>query len=113
MVKLNRQKTNTSAPSDDAEAPADISNSGMTLLSFVERIERLEEEQDGLAADKREVYAELKGTGFDAKIVRKLISLRSMDQADRQEMESLLELYDEAIRKAEKQQVLKSTADGA
>ena len=112
MVKLNRHQTDRECPPAD-EAPADISNSGMTLLSFVERIERLEEEQDGLAADKREVYAELKGTGFDAKIVRKLISLRSMDKADRQEMESLLELYDEAIRKAEKQQVLKSTVDGA
>ena len=80
----------------------DLSNSGRALLSFVERIERLQEEKDGVASDMREVYAELKGEGFDAKILRKLIALRKMDQADRAAMEDLLEIYDSAIKAAEK-----------
>lgn len=100
------------APVDDKPTDGDISNSGMALLSFVERVERLAEEKDALAADQREVYGEMKATGFDAKIVRKLVALRKMDKADRQEMEALLELYDETLRKAEKHQTASSIASG-
>ena len=92
---------------------ADLSNSGRALLSFVERIERLQEEKDGVASDMREVYAELKGEGFDAKILRKLIALRKMDQADRAAMEDLLELYDTAIKAAEKADFKASVDAGA
>ncbi|MEM1138304.1 MAG: DUF2312 domain-containing protein [Pseudomonadota bacterium] len=63
------------------------------LKSFVERIERLEEEKAALAADIREVYAEAKGNGFDTKVMRQVIRLRKMDRSDRQEMEAILELY--------------------
>ena len=92
---------------------ADLSNSGRALLSFVARIERLQEEKDGVASDMREVYAELKGEGFDAKILRKLIALRNMDQADRAAMEDLLELYDTAIKDAEKADFKASVDAGA
>jgi uncharacterized protein (UPF0335 family) len=67
------------------------------LKSFVERIERLEEEKKGLQEDVKEVYAEAKGTGFDTRILRKLIQRRKLDKADRQEQDALLELYEEAL----------------
>ncbi len=67
------------------------------LRSFVERIENLEEEKATLAADIKEVYAEAKGTGFDVKTLRRIIVLRKLDQADRQEMEEMLELYKRAL----------------
>ena len=67
------------------------------LKSFIGRIERLEEERTALGADIREIFAEAKGTGFDTKIMRQVIKLRKMDQADRQEQEHLLELYKRAL----------------
>ncbi len=67
------------------------------LRSFVERIERLEEEKAALSADVKEVYAELKSSGFDAKIVRQVIRLRKMDKADFQEQEALLDIYMAAL----------------
>ena len=63
------------------------------LRSFVERIERLEEEKKALADDIREVYSEAKGTGFDTKVMRQVVRLRKMETADRQEQEAMLDLY--------------------
>ena len=70
---------------------------GKRLLSFLERIERLEEEKAALAEDIKEVYAEAKGTGFDVKTMRKIISLRKMDTEKRRESEELLDLYKSAV----------------
>ena len=70
---------------------------GDRLRSFVERIERLEEEKAALAADIREVYSEAKGTGFDVKIIRQIIRLRKMDVSDRQELEDMLDIYKQAL----------------
>ena len=67
------------------------------LRSFVERIERLEEEKAALAADIKEVYSEAKGSGFDIKIIRKIVSLRKLDQSERQEQEELLDIYRRAL----------------
>ncbi|MEO3434779.1 DUF2312 domain-containing protein [Inquilinus sp. CAU 1745] len=67
------------------------------LRSYIERIERLEEEKATLSADIREVYAEAKGTGFDSKIMRQIIRLRKMEAADREEQEQLLDLYKAAL----------------
>ncbi len=67
------------------------------LKSFIERIERLEEEKAALANDIKEVYAEAKGTGFDTKVMRQVIKLRKMENADREEQEHLLDLYKRAI----------------
>lgn len=67
------------------------------LRSFIERIERLEEEKANLMADIREVYAEAKSNGFEPKIMRQVIKLRKMDRDDRQEQEALLDLYLSAI----------------
>jgi uncharacterized protein (UPF0335 family) len=63
------------------------------LRSFIERIERLEEEKKALADDISEVYSEAKGTGFDTKVMRQVIRLRKMESADRQEQEAMLDLY--------------------
>ncbi len=67
------------------------------LRSFIERVERLEEEKAALAADIREVYAEAKGDGFDAKTMRQIVKLRKLDSADRAEQEALLDLYKAAL----------------
>jgi uncharacterized protein (UPF0335 family) len=67
------------------------------LRSFIERIERLEEEKAALAADIREVYAEAKSTGFDVKTMRQVIRLRKLDRDDREAQEHLLDLYKQAL----------------
>ena len=67
------------------------------LRSFVDRIERLEEERSALTDDIREVYSEAKGTGFDSKILRQVVRLRKMDKADFQEQEAVLDLYLSAL----------------
>ena len=67
------------------------------LRSYIERIERLEEEKTALAADIREIYAEAKGNGFDAKTMRQIVRLRKLDTDDRREQEALLDLYRSAL----------------
>lgn len=67
------------------------------LRSVVSRIEALDAEKKGLAEDIKEVFAEAKATGFEAKIIRQLLRLRRMDKADRQEQEALLGLYKTAL----------------
>ena len=77
---------------------ADVAGvAGDRLKSFIERIERLEEEKRALAEDIKEVYAEAKGTGFDTKIMRQVIRLRRMDKDDLDEQESLLDVYKRAL----------------
>lgn len=70
------------------------------LKSFIERIERLEEEKKNLTADIREVYAEAKSSGFDTKTMRKVVALRKLDTSERQEQEALLETYLRALGEA-------------
>jgi len=67
------------------------------LRSFVERIERLEEEKAALTGDIREVYSEAKGTGFDVKVLRQIVRLRKMDASARAEMEELVDVYKRAL----------------
>ena len=67
------------------------------LRSLIERIERLEEEKKAIAADIKEVYGEAKANGFDTKIMRKVVSLRKKDSAERQEEEAILDLYLSAL----------------
>ena len=67
------------------------------LKSFIERIERLEEEKAALSGDIKDVYNEAKGTGFDVKVMRHVIRLRKQNISERQEMEALLETYMAAL----------------
>ena len=77
---------------------ADVAGvAGDRLKSFIERIERLEEEKRALSEDIKEVYAEAKGNGFDAKIMRQLIRIRRMDKDDLDEQETLLDVYKRAL----------------
>lgn len=70
---------------------------GKRLLSFLERIERLEEEKAELAEDIKDIYAEAKGTGFDVKTMRRIVKLRKMEPEKRREEDELLELYKSAV----------------
>ncbi|UTV38631.1 DUF2312 domain-containing protein [Ensifer adhaerens] len=67
------------------------------LRAFIERIERLEEEKATIASDIRDVYGEAKATGFDAKILRKVISIRKQDHDERMEQEAILDTYLQAL----------------
>jgi len=67
------------------------------LRSLIERIERLEEEKKGLLNDIRDIFAEAKSAGFDAKVMRAVLRLRKMNAADRDEQEVLLETYKKAL----------------
>ena len=67
------------------------------LKSFIERIERLEEEKRVLGSDIKEVYVEAKGTGFEPKIMRQIIKIRRKDKEEVDEEESLLDLYKRAL----------------
>lgn len=99
---------NTQAQANDSNGIADIAGgttqdndvggvTGARLRSFIERIERLEEEKTALSEDVKEVYGELKGTGFDVKTVREIVRLRKMDADKRQEEAALLDTYKAAI----------------
>jgi uncharacterized protein (UPF0335 family) len=70
---------------------------GEQLKSFIERIERLEEEKRALSADIKDVYTEAKGSGFDTNIMRQIIRIRRMDQDDVDEQETLLDIYKRAL----------------
>lgn len=67
------------------------------LSSFIKRIEKLEEDKAAVGEDLKEVYSEAKGTGFDTKIMRKIISIRKIEVEKRREQEELLELYKAAL----------------
>jgi len=84
--------------SEEAQEPRDVGGvAGQRLTSFLERVERLEEEKAAIAEDIKEVYAEAKGVGFDVKIMRRLIKLRKMEPDKRREENDLLDLYMSAI----------------
>jgi uncharacterized protein (UPF0335 family) len=81
-----------------------MSNSGVAgdrLRSFVERIERLEEEIKALSDDKKDIYTEAKGEGFDVKILREVVRLRKQDEKERDERDSLLDIYMHALEAVE------------
>jgi uncharacterized protein (UPF0335 family) len=70
---------------------------GDELKSIVARIERLEEEKKSISEDIKEVYAEAKANGYDAKVLRKVVALRARDLNERKEEEAILDLYLQAV----------------
>ena len=78
---------------------------GNQLRAFVERIEYIEEEIKGLNESKKEIFDEAKGEGYDVKILKEVIRLRKQDKKERDEHESLLDIYLNAIETAEPQLV--------
>ena len=85
--------------SEDSRADTDVLNqtAQSQLKSIIERIERLEQEKAEVAEQIKEVFAEAKGSGFDTKALRKVVRLRKMDRAKRQEEEAILDLYLSAL----------------
>lgn len=107
MAKL---KTQTAEP----KTASDLGQGGTArelLYRTVERIERLEEEIAGLSEDKKEVYAEAKGHGFDTAILRKVIQRRRHNAADIKEADAILDLYETTIAAAEKAEFDQSVED--
>ncbi|MEM9705417.1 MAG: DUF2312 domain-containing protein [Pseudomonadota bacterium] len=86
------------APTVSAEGATTIAAD--RLRSFIERVERLEEDKAAVMEDIKQVFAEAKGEGYETKILRQVIRLRKMDRSDRQEQEALLSLYLSALGEA-------------
>lgn len=89
---MNRRNIRGKRMIEDTETVA-----GAELRQFVERIERLEEEKREVAEQIKEVYAELKGRGFQPAILRKIVAMRKRDKDDIAEEEAILELYKSAL----------------
>ena len=79
---------------------SDVTIPGGKIRAFVERIENLDTELLELNEQKKEVFAEAKGEGFDVKILKEIIKLRKQDQEERDEREGLLDLYMRAMEQA-------------
>jgi uncharacterized protein (UPF0335 family) len=79
----------------------EVGIAGNRVRSFVERIEQLETEIQELNEGKKEVFAEAKSEGFDVKILKEIIKLRKQDKDDRDEHETLLDVYMRAMESAE------------
>jgi uncharacterized protein (UPF0335 family) len=86
----------------------DVTIPGGKIRAFVERIENLDIELQELNEQKKEVFAEAKGEGFDVKILKEIIKLRKQDQEERDERESLLDLYMRAMEHAGPEKVAKA-----
>jgi len=78
-----------------SEAGHNVTDDRLRLL--IERVERLEEENKGIADDIKDVFLEAKAVGYDAKIMKQVIRLRKMQDDDRREMETILDLYKSAL----------------
>jgi uncharacterized protein (UPF0335 family) len=87
---------------------SDVTIPGGKIRAFVERIENLDTELAELNEQKKEVFAEAKGEGFDIKILKEIIKLRKQDQDERDERESLLDLYMRAMEQSEPEKVKKA-----
>ncbi len=87
------------ATSDGKPRPNDSSQTVAAgqLRSFIERVERLDEDKKAIADYIKDVFAEMKGTGFDTKAVRTILRLRQRDKAEREEEEAILDLYKAAL----------------
>jgi uncharacterized protein (UPF0335 family) len=79
---------------------SDVTIPGAKIRAFVERIENLDTEIQELNEQKKEVFAEAKGDGFDVKILKEIVKLRKQDEEERDERESMLDLYMRAMEQA-------------
>ena len=87
---------------------SDVTIPGGKIRSFVERIENIDGELAELNEQKKEVFAEAKGEGFDVKILKEIIKLRKQDEDERDEHESLLDLYMRAMDTASEEKEAKA-----
>lgn len=84
---------------------SDVTIPGGKIRAFVERIENLDTEIAELNEQKKEVFAEAKNDGFDVKILREIVRLRKQDQEERDERESLLDLYMRAMEQSDTEKI--------
>jgi uncharacterized protein (UPF0335 family) len=87
---------------------SDVTIPGGKIRAFVERVENLDSEIQELNEQKKEVFAEAKGEGFDVKILKEIIKLRKQDQEERDERDSLLDLYMRAMEQSEPEKTAKA-----
>ena len=87
---------------------SDVTIPGCKICAFVERIENLDSEIQELNEQKKEVFAEAKGEGFDVKILKEIVKLRKQDEEERDERESMLDLYMRAMEQAAPEKVAKA-----
>jgi uncharacterized protein (UPF0335 family) len=87
---------------------SDVTVPGGKIRAFVERIEHIDTELQELNEQKKEVFAEAKGEGFDVKILKEIIKLRKQDQDKRDERESMLDLYMRAMEQAGSEKVARA-----
>lgn len=87
---------------------SDVTVSGGRIRSFIERIENIDNELQELNEQKKEVFSEAKAEGFDVKILKEIIKLRKQDQDERDEHETLLDLYMRAMEQAPPDKVAKA-----
>lgn len=82
----------------DTVAPQSLTQSAQEKLrQLVARIEKLEEEKKSISDDIKETYAEAKGTGFDSKVLRQVVRYRKQDRTEREEQETVRDLYLHAL----------------
>lgn len=93
--KHSHADTANDTDDDMFRVPGDVMHAAAQseLRSFIERVQRLEKEKSEIVESIKEVYAELKGAGFDVKIARRVVALLKLDRAKRLEAEALLDLY--------------------
>jgi len=84
-------------PNDQPISDAAAGFAKEQLKAFIERIERLEEEKKAIADDIKDVFAEAKGNGFDAKALREILKIRKQDADERSEHEAIVDLYMQAL----------------
>jgi uncharacterized protein (UPF0335 family) len=87
---------------------SDVTIPGGKIRAFVERIENLDSEIQELNEQKKEVFSEAKGDGFDVKILKEIVKLRKQDEEERDERESMLDLYMRAMEQAAPEKVAKA-----
>ncbi|CUH52728.1 DUF2312 domain-containing protein [Shimia marina] len=83
--------------SEGTSSDAQYSVTGQELLQFIERVERLEEEKKEVSEQIKEVFAEMKGRGFDVKAIRTILRERKQDPNDIAEQEAVIDMYKSAL----------------
>lgn len=94
---MTTENTNTDAAQTETESDEQFNATAGRLRSFIERVERLEEEKQALTDDIKEVWGEAKGDGFDCAVLKKIVAMRKKDPADLAEYEAILETYKSAL----------------
>jgi uncharacterized protein (UPF0335 family) len=90
-----KPKETVQVAEDVSDSPAGFAKE--QLKSFIERIERLEEEKKAIADDIKDVFAEAKANGFDVKALRTILKIRKEDVDERKEHEAIVDLYMQAL----------------